>query len=77
MGWFQEICHNVGLMIHNVQHPVKTTETRVVRKETETEKRGAVTLRRTTIEEIEIQKDHPDPNNNNNNDNDNDNNTTT
>lgn len=71
MGWFQEICHNVGLMIHNVQHPDKTTETHVVRKKTETEKRGAVTLRRTTIEEIEIQKDDP-----NKNDNDNDNTTT-
>ncbi|MHC4993853.1 MAG: hypothetical protein ACYTGQ_02260 [Planctomycetota bacterium] len=64
MGWLEELCHNVGLMIHNIRHPDKDEkETRVIRKSTETEKRGAVTLRRTTIEEIEIQKGDEDQDN--------------
>ena len=39
-------------MIHNVKHPGH--EHKVARKEVHEEKRGDVTLRRTTIEEIEI-----------------------
>ncbi|MHB1157423.1 MAG: hypothetical protein ACYC26_11385 [Phycisphaerales bacterium] len=52
MGTFAQLCRNLGLMIHNVKHPGR--EHKVVRKEVHEEKRGDITLRRTTIEEIEI-----------------------
>jgi hypothetical protein len=58
VNWFEKICRNVGLMVHNVRHPDER-ERKIVRKEVEEEKRGNMTLRRTTIEEIEIEKtDH-------------------
>jgi hypothetical protein len=60
MSWFTDICRNVGLMVHNIAHP-GDADRKVVRKETEEEKRGNVTLRRTTIEEIEIRRDEPPP----------------
>lgn len=60
MGTFAQLCRNLGLMIHNVKHPGH--EHKVVSKKVEEEKRGDITLRRTTIEEIEIHdakaKDH-------------------
>lgn len=55
MGLFTKLCRNFGLMIHNVKHP--DHEHRVVNKKVEEEKRGNMTLRRTTIDEIEIR--HP------------------
>ena len=51
MGWFHKICRDVGLMLHNIKRP--DHETKVTRHEVEEEKRGNMTLRRTTIEEIE------------------------
>ena len=62
MTWFSRLCRNVGLMVHNVRHPEEdptANDRRMVRKDVEEEKRGNVTLRRTTIEEIEYrQKDN-------------------
>ncbi|MBI1372143.1 MAG: hypothetical protein GC159_05200 [Phycisphaera sp.] len=59
MGWFTDLCRNVGLMIHHIGHPDDEKKTRqVVKKEVEEETHGKVTLRRTTIEEIEY---HGDP----------------
>lgn len=62
MGWFTRLCRNTGLMIHHVAKPVKG-QTHVVGKETQEKKVGdTVTLRRTTIEEIEVkpEKDNDD-----------------
>jgi len=57
MGWFTDLCRNVGLMVHNIRHPEDEKTRQVVKKEVEEEKRGKVTLRRTTIEEIEYDGD--------------------
>jgi hypothetical protein len=57
MAWFQRICRDVGLMLHNVAKPDHSRK--VVKKDVQQEKRGNVTLRRTTIEEIEINAHHP------------------
>ena len=60
MGWFQNLCRNVGLAVHNVKQPIKDDaaergNTQVVKKEVEEEQVDEnITLRRTTIEEIEI-----------------------
>lgn len=56
MNWFQRFCRNVGLMVHHVRRPDESERT-VLRKEVETEHRSGVTLRRTTIEEIELTPD--------------------
>ena len=60
MNWFEKICRNMGLMVHNIKHP-QDSQRKIVRKEVEEQKRGEMTLRRTTIEEIEIKN----PRNNN------------
>ena len=59
MGWFTDLCRNVGLMVHNVKHPEKNdSKKQVVKHEVEEEKlNDKVTLRRTTIEEVEIKRD--------------------
>jgi hypothetical protein len=59
MGWFTNLCRNTGLMFHNIAHPEKDDSgKKVIRKEVEEEKVSEnVTLRRTTIEEIEITTD--------------------
>lgn len=63
MGWFTRICRNTGLMIHHVAAPIKG-EKKVVRHETQEKKVSeTVTLRRTTIEEIEVKPDGKDDNN--------------
>lgn len=62
MGWLQDIARSLGLMVHNIKNPdnakgiEKKTDKRVINKEVEEEHRGNVTLRRTTIEEIEIRE---------------------
>ena len=56
MGWFTKLCRNVGLMVHNVKHPDRS-ERQVIRKDVEEKQVDEkVTLRRTTIEEIEVKK---------------------
>ena len=52
MDWFGKLCRNAGLAIHHVTTAKK--QKTVLRKKVEQEKRGKVTLRRTTIEEIEV-----------------------
>jgi len=52
MSWFQKFCRDVGLMVHNIRRP--DHERRVTRQQTEEEQRGSIKLRRTTIEEIEV-----------------------
>ena len=54
MGWFTRLCRNTGLMIHHVAAPIKG-EKKMVSHETQEKKvNDTVTLRRTTIEEIEV-----------------------
>lgn len=53
MGWFTRMCRDVGLMIHHVRRPDHRTVSR--RQHVEEKKRGKMTLRRTTIEEIEVE----------------------
>ena len=63
MPWFQSLCRSTGRMIHEIVKPVrgggggkgKATERREVSRNIE-EKRVSptVTLRRTTIEEVEV-----------------------
>ena len=52
MSWFTTFCRDLGLMVHNIRHPDR--DTTVIRKETKTEERDGIVLRRTTIDEIEI-----------------------
>ncbi|MEM6855507.1 MAG: hypothetical protein AAF593_13965 [Planctomycetota bacterium] len=57
MPWFQKACYNLGLTVHNVIRPVKEhQQAKAVVNHTVEEKRlnATTTLRRTTIEEIEI-----------------------
>jgi hypothetical protein len=57
MGWFTRICRNTGLMIHHAAKPIKGRK-QVVSHETQQEQvNDTVTLRRTTIEEIEVKPD--------------------
>ena len=57
MNWFAQMCRNVGLMFHNIQHPDGPVEKMVVNKTVEEKKVDeTTTLRRTTIDEIEIKK---------------------
>lgn len=53
MGWFEKFCRESGLLIHDVLHAGE--KRRVVNRKVEEKKVDEqVTLRRTTIEEIEI-----------------------
>ena len=57
MGWFQKLMRDAGLMFHHIAHP---TEKRVVNKQVDEVKiTPSVTLRRTTIDEVEIDKTEP------------------
>ena len=61
MSWFTKFCRNLGLMVHNIRHPDdehnRPAQRKTLRKTTEQEQRGKLTLRRTTIEEIEYRPD--------------------
>jgi Sec-independent protein translocase protein TatA len=60
MSWFQNLCRNLGLTVHNVKKPIKDHKsaqktTEVTKREVEEEQIDEnITLRRTTIEEIEM-----------------------
>lgn len=60
MPWFQNLCRNLGLTVHNVKQPIKDDKAergskQVVNRETHEEQIDEnITLRRTTIEEIEM-----------------------
>ena len=58
MTWFQQLCRNTGLMIHNVVAPMKKANKKEIKRTVEEKKvNDNVTLRRTTIDEIEIKQD--------------------
>jgi hypothetical protein len=58
MNLFHQLCRNLGLMVHNVRHPDGPVQTQVVNKTVqETRVDETTTLRRTTIEEIEVRRD--------------------
>ena len=60
MGWFDKCCRNAGLIIHYVIRPVPRGSRRQVSRKVEQKKvNESVTLRRTTIEEIEVKKTDP------------------
>jgi len=60
MPWFQKLCRNAGLMIHNITSPskeadkAKTHKHEVSREVTEKKVDDHITLRKTTIEEVEM-----------------------
>lgn len=58
MPWFQQICRNLGLTVHNVMHPDEApAQKRTVNRTVEEEQvSDTVTLRRTTIEEVEFKQ---------------------
>lgn len=58
MSWFTKICRQSGLAIHNLMNAGddKTQKKEVSRKVEEKQIDSKVTLRRTTIEEIEIKQ---------------------
>ncbi|QDU34356.1 hypothetical protein KS4_24240 [Poriferisphaera corsica] len=57
MKWFNRICRNTGLMIHHITKPVKPQSHKQSHKTVEEKQVSPdLTLRRTTIEEIEIRK---------------------
>ena len=64
MAWFQKLCRRAGLATHHVAKAVREPaaappppETREVSRTVEQHREGSVTLRRTTIEEVEIRHD--------------------
>ncbi|MBI1368665.1 MAG: hypothetical protein GC162_08435 [Planctomycetes bacterium] len=60
MNWFTNLCHNLGLMVHNIRHPDDPSNKQIVRKKTEEAQMGNMILRRTTIDEIEYTDDKHD-----------------
>jgi hypothetical protein len=63
MGWFDQLCRNLGLMIHHARHPdAPSTGSQVLRHEVHEKKIDeTTTLRRTVIEEIEVKRRPEDP----------------
>ena len=64
MPWFQKLCRQAGLAVHKVTTPAdeatSNTTTEVRRSVEESTPQPGVTLRRTTIEEIEFRSDSGD-----------------
>ena len=59
MGLFGKLCRNTGLLVHGIMQPIRDdrgkSRTREVKRTVEEEKVSpTTTLRRTTIEEIEV-----------------------
>ena len=59
MNWFSRFCRDAGLMVHNIMKPDKHRSQRqeVARNTEEKKLNDKVTLRRTTIDEIEVTRD--------------------
>ncbi|MFA9477311.1 hypothetical protein ACERK3_03270 [Phycisphaerales bacterium AB-hyl4] len=59
MTWFTRLCRQTGLTIHHIVKPVKDDNRKreLNRKVEEKKVNDSVTLRRTTIDEIEIRQD--------------------
>jgi len=72
MGWLNKLCRNTGLMIHNAVDPYDEKKNRkVVSKKIESKQISpSVTLRKTTIEEVQVKNiqnckhQHSEPDNN-------------
>ena len=61
MSWFTRLCRQSGLVVHHVLHPKSRQHGNVLRKTIEQKKVSpTVTLRRTTIEEIEVRRHNDD-----------------
>lgn len=65
MGLFAQLCRNTGLMIHGIMQPIRDEKAKTQRQElkrtVEEEKVSpTTTLRRTTIEEIEVRTEPAD-----------------
>ena len=66
MPWFQSLCRSAGLMVHEIVKPVKRdpaaeVEKREVSRQVQEQRvNDRVTLRRTTIEEVEVTRDPDD-----------------
>ncbi|MEM6392466.1 MAG: hypothetical protein AAF797_06805 [Planctomycetota bacterium] len=59
MPWFEKLCRNMGLMVHNIKSPDgKKEQQEVSRNVEEKQVNETTTVRRTTIEEIEV-KNNP------------------
>jgi hypothetical protein len=55
MSWFHRLCRQSGLLVHHLVKPVTPPgQKQQVSHRVEQRQQGNVTLRRTTIEEIEI-----------------------
>lgn len=55
MSWFALTCRRLGLAVHHAVQPLKGAKKRVVGRRVEEERiSDHVTLRRTTIDEIEV-----------------------
>ncbi len=56
------LMHNLGAFVGHIAKALRSDRghTKVVKKSMQEEARGTMVLRRTTIEEIEIQPDRPD-----------------
>ena len=59
LAWFNKLCRNAGLMIHHIRKPVGMGSRKQVVNRTIEEKTlsKTTTLRRTTIDEIEVKQD--------------------
>ncbi|MCC7204250.1 MAG: hypothetical protein IT441_04170 [Phycisphaeraceae bacterium] len=63
MNWFERLCRNTGLMLHHVAQPTPRPAKREIHRTTQQQQvTPDVTLRRTTIDEIEIRPQPPIPN---------------
>lgn len=62
MNWFHRFCRESGLMIHDIVKPLKSSKREVNRTVEEKKVSDKVTLRRTTIDEIEITPGQRDDN---------------
>jgi hypothetical protein len=60
VNWFEKMCRDLGLMVHNMTHH-EDPQRKVIKKEVEQEDRGNMILRRTTIEEVEVKRDRKTP----------------
>jgi hypothetical protein len=58
MNWFEQMCRNAGLMVHHIRDPeAPALRTREVRRTIqEAQVSPMVTLRRTTIDEVEVKQ---------------------
>jgi len=60
MGWFTTFCRQTGLMIHRIIRPASNDHRTVINRINErSDPDPSVTLRRTTIEEVEIRNSKP------------------